>query len=172
MAYDIKKEIDSFYLTEPDTDKFMNIFQYGIDLMRQDIAGMMDQYDYEKAEEQFLDLMIIESGFKINFVVTVQIKRKVVKTAADMLKKRGTDVGIIYAVKEILDIDITIDHGQKTGFSLGNNSLGIDTLLGFGGYFLHLIIQSPILTADELDAMTKLVDFIKWGPNTFEIVQS
>ena len=171
MQYEAKKDIPSFYLEEEDTEKMLEIFQYAFDLVYNDISGFKDIGDYEKADEKYLDLMMIESGWTVKIEMDALIKRKIIKLAQYIYSMKGIANGMVFTVKQLLGIDIEIDDGVEEGFILNYNELGIDTILGYAGFFLHFFVLTPILTSEEEVKITKIINFMRWAVNTFEIKQ-
>ena len=166
-----KKNIPDFYLETPDTEKYLEILQYGLQKMHTDISGLKDVKNYEKAIEQYLDMMLIEEGFIVGITLTLARKRKLIKILRELYSKSGLNSGLILAAQEIMGLTIEIHDMVEDGFELDNNSLGENTILGYAGYFLHLDIHTPVLTADQLADIKKIVDAFRWALTTYTIKQ-
>jgi phage tail-like protein len=177
MNYDIKKDVPPYLLTFEDTRKFVEIFQGSVESIHEDISGYVRQFDLEKCDEEYLDLMLYESGWNLKIELTENLKRKVVKIAYYMYNKKGSEDGLEFALGYLSGLPIQVNDTVKEGFKLGGvgfprkNSLGIDTKLGFGGFYLHFIVHTPPLDAFQLSLINKVTSLMKWALNTYEIKQ-
>jgi phage tail-like protein len=177
MSYDIKKDVPQHLLKYEDTVKLLEIFQHGVDLINEDIDGYTEQFDLETCEEQYLDLMLFESGWNVDIEFNTNLKRKIVKIAYYIYNQKGIENGIEFALEYLTGLAVQVNDTVKEGFVLGKegyppeNSLGDDTELGFGGFYLHFIVHTEPLVAEQLTFITKMTDFMRWAVNTFEIRQ-
>ena len=166
------KEIPPFYIDTEDTSKMLEIFQYSFELMYDDTSNFLRIVDYERAEEKYLDVMLIESGWIVKVEMTLSMKRKIVKLAQYIYTMKGIAKGMIYVVKQLINIVIEIADGVEEGFILNFNELGVDTILGYSGYFLHFIVKTPTITPEKELLVEKIIDFMRWAVNTFSIEQT
>lgn len=175
MNYDIKKDVPPYLLTFDDTRKFVEIFQGSVESIHEDISGYVRQFDLEKCDEEYLDLMLYESGWNLKIELTENLKRKVVKIAYYMYNKKGSEDGLEFALSYLSGLPIQVNDTVKEGFRLGavgfprKNSLGIDTKLGFGGFYLHFIVHTPPLDSYQLLLINKVTSLMKWALNTYEV---
>jgi phage tail-like protein len=169
--YDCTKDIPEFYLETEDTRKFLEIFQHAFFLFYEQKYWFLDSIDYDKAEERYVNMMFLETGWPVEFDLDLLLKRKIIKYANYIYSVKGISEGIVLAVKQITGIDIVIDDTEKVGtFILNDMSLGEFSELGYSSN-LYIRVLTPVLTADELEIIDKLVSFMKWAPVVHEIFQ-
>jgi len=171
----LKKEVPRVYLRTKDTEKYIEIIEEGNNQMIADTSGICDAHDIDFVEERIIDIMILDEGWTVDAPFTLLEKRKIVRSAKLIYNKKGTDQGIIFAIKEILGIDVTIT--DKTGttvdqFILNASILDGGDLLGDSGAEFDFIVNSPILTADELLKVIAITAFVKFGPTSFVVSQT
>ena len=108
MDYNIKHDVPPFYLETEDTEKFLEIFQYAFERMHAEISKFQNIIDFEKADEKYLDLMLVEVGWTLDVDASVDFKRKIIKIARELYSLKGMREGIIYIVKQLMNIDIEL----------------------------------------------------------------
>lgn len=184
--YILKKDFPPFYLEEKDTEDLLDVFQTAFDTMYDEVTGFLEATDYERAEEKYLDLMLIESGWNLKIELDVDLKRKIIKIAQEMFNKKGLKQGIIDAILAITGLTCTITEileqtfriGKVVGgggvsdyFGLDNATKKASAFLGSAGSILHFHVNTPTLTAGQLDTITKIVNFMKYSPTMYRIMQ-
>lgn len=183
-GYKIRGNVDvpAFYLEEEDTAKLLEVFEYGLDNFRSDVLSMLDQTNYEKADEEYIDLMLREVGWLKNFALTLAQKRLLVKTIQDMYQSKGLWDELIAWVDTLIGIMITIegaaedciiiglrwelpDVGDGVGPPPGNMIYGPENLLDY-------IIHAPVATTAEQELLlSNLATFHQWAVSAFTIVK-
>jgi phage tail-like protein len=185
MDYLVKNDIPPFFLKEDDTKKFMEIFQYGLEVMHDDITGILDTITYVKCEEKYLDLMLIEADWTLDIPLTVNLKRKIIKIAQEMYLKKGLKQGIIDAIGQLVGLSVTVTITElleqsfrvnKTGFNLSyiglnNTDKKASHFIGGTASAMTFHVNTPTLTSDQENMIIKIVDFMKWAPTIYEIKQ-
>ncbi len=117
--YVLKNDVPPFYLEEPDTEKLLEVFQTAFDTMYDEVTGILTAVNYEKAEEKYLDLMLIESGWILEIDLTIALKRKVIKIAQKMYDEKGLKQGIIDAIFDLTGLVVTITEILDESFKFG-----------------------------------------------------
>jgi phage tail-like protein len=176
--YDLKYDIPQFYRRDEDTEKFIELIQYAFDLIYNDIYLLSQIIDYEICDEKYLDLMIIEGGVDMDLNLTENLKRRLVKMINYIHRNAGNAAGIITVIEALTDITVQITEMTIEGFRIGEDYFGYDSITklasGFFGKednYLHFIVNTPTLTAAEEDIITKIINYMKWANNTYEIRQ-
>jgi phage tail-like protein len=179
--YAIKRDVPPFFLEEEDTAKLLEIFQHGFEWMYEDITNFLTTIDYEKCDEKYLDLMLIESGWILQIPLDITLKRKVIKTAQEMYLQKGLKVGIINAILKLMGLTVTITEVifdtfriNKTGVSLSyiglnNTDKKASHFLGNDAGLMSFRVNSPTLTSAQESMMEKIIDYMKWAPTIYLI---
>lgn len=88
-----------------------------------DIASFACIYDVDKAEEKYLDLLLLHLGFDLDIPLTENQKRKVIKLLVDLYRRKGTEPGIEEALLSLLGIPVEVfpKSGERLvdGFEAG-----------------------------------------------------
>lgn len=73
-----------------------------------DIASWICIFDVDRASDKFLNALLLHLGFTIKIPLTTSEKRKVIELLVDLYKRKGTDVGIVDALRILLGIQVEI----------------------------------------------------------------
>lgn len=92
-----------------DLERFMACFQDVLDNILCDIDEWTRIIDPDRAPEPYLDAMLATLGNPFVFVLTANEKRKLIRVLVAIYKTKGTEAGIIDAVRLFLGIDVTIE---------------------------------------------------------------
>ena len=174
MGYKIRRndDVPAFYFEEEDTRKFLEILEYGTDNLRADIAKLLESVNYEKAEEQYLDLMLQEIGWIVDLELDITLKRKALKIAQDMYGKKGLHSGLIEAVQTLVGLTITIDNPADDAIIIEVRwRIPFNRIMGPEGLLLFTIHAPTTTTAAEEVMIEKIADFMKWAPSMYTIVK-
>lgn len=166
----IKNDIPQHYLENEDTKTFIQVIQDAQDEMYSEINDLINIIDYEKAEEKFLDLMLLETGWNIDIPLTTLVKRKMIKVADELFSIKGTKEGLIKGPKYLMDLDVEL-FPFNDGFRLNANSLGVSTILGHTDSDYYFAIVSKMLSTEDMDTLKKIIDFMRWAPTFYDVIQ-
>lgn len=153
-----------------DLEKFSAVMQDTIDLLLCDTDRFTTLADIDRAPESFIDLILLDLGNPFRFDLTANKKRRLAKILVDIYRFKGTAVGIIDAVAFFLGLEIAITPLAEEGWVLGESDIGDTTILfpslEFNIYAFQVVVD-VVLTADERDGITQIVELMKPGHTHF-----
>jgi phage tail-like protein len=134
-----------------DLELFLSVLQEPLDQIVCDIDRWTDILDVDIAEERYLDQMLITLGNPFTFVLSIEDKRRLIRTLVRMYQQKGTAIGIINVVRFFLGIEIEITAYNQDGWLLGVHELGWDNYLASSESFARysFIVISPVILTDE-----------------------
>lgn len=158
--------------------KFVLCVQEVVDLLLCRIDRLVDIFDPDLAPEGCVDHMLARLGNPFDFDLTIAQKRKLAQFLVELYQRKGTNIGIVNAIRVILGIEVTISTPAFEGLGLGDAELGgFDDDLGeiVDGTFtlgtsdlrtrLSFLITSPVVLTDEQrDAIVRIVEIMKHAP--------
>lgn len=151
-----------------DLERFLACLQEPTGQILSDIDEWTDILDVDLAREPFVDTMLADLGnpfeeFSASF--SLAEKRKLATLLAPISKQKGTNVGIINAIRILLGIEVTIEVPGLDGvWDLGVSELGVDTTLGTGDdYSLYgFYVVSPVeLTVEQRSRIRRVVAYMR-----------
>ncbi len=163
-----KAEDDSEHL-----ERFILCIQDQLDTTLTQIDNWVNILDPDVAREPFLDLMLLDQGNPFAFEsLTEYDKRLLIKMLVNMYQLKGTDQGIVAAIRFFMGFDSQISLFRESGSLLGSNAVPIDLLdesfvLGGGGPFDFAVTVATTeppgraLTDLEVSRIIKIVDVVK-----------
>jgi phage tail-like protein len=107
-----------------DLQKFIGVVQEITDLLLYLIDKFPDIKDPDVADEVFLDAMLEDLGNPFPFELAIIDKRKLVREFVPLMKLKGTQPGLINAIRFFLGFEITIKTYNTAGARLGHSRLG------------------------------------------------
>lgn len=151
--------------TTGDLARFIACLQEVTDHLLFDVDLWPDLFDYERAPEPFLDLILRDLGNPFPFELDMQGKRRLASVLVEMYRQKGTAKGIQNAVRFFLGIDITaITAFNADTLVLGESPLGVDWVLGpsdrFARYAFNVVV-ARILTTLERKRLRAIVEYLK-----------
>ena len=148
-----------------DLERFLAVLQDPTDLLLADIDGFTEILDPDLAPERFLDLMLCDLGNPFEFDLSERDKRRLLRILVDIYREKGTEQGIINAVRFFLRIEIRIvEFVDDEGLTLGESELGDDWVLGPSSSFNRFafdVISDQVLTDEERKRIRFIVNFMK-----------
>lgn len=160
----IRDMVPDMNLAEDETEdlaKFLALAQEVVDLLLCDVDRWTNILDLDRAEERFLDAILASLGNPFDFELTEAEKRRLARVLVSIYKQKGTDPGIINAVRLFLGLEVDIDVPALTGnWVLGVSELGDTTILGTNDLAKKLsfyVISSVILTDEQRERITEIV---------------
>jgi phage tail-like protein len=153
-------------------ERFLAMFQDCLLLLLFKLDTFGTIIDPDVAPEQYVDAMLADLGNPFSFPLTLTQKRQLVQLLVPIYKQKGTDAGIVNAVRLFLGFEVTIisdargtaildgityfgeDGGPDEGtFELGSSDEG--DLLGFS-------IDCPLILTDaQLQQVTDIANYMK-----------
>ena len=148
-----------------DLRRFIACLQEVADLLLAEVDRYPDIFDFERAPEDFLDLILRDLGNPFPFDLDELGKRRLASVLVEMYRQKGTAVGIENAIRFFLGIDITaITAFAGTTLVLGESELGVDWELGpssrFARYAFNVEVDVPLSDTERRQIRT-IVDYLK-----------
>jgi phage tail-like protein len=148
-----------------DLHKFVACFQEVTDLLLCDIDHWTDILDPDIAPERFVDAMLADLGNPFSFDLPEIDKRRLIRVLVPIYQSKGTDGGIINAIRFFVGIEVTIFVPAFDGvWNLGISELGAGTWLGSSSLRdkLSFYVVSPVpLTPEQRMQITSIVKYMK-----------
>lgn len=120
-----------------------------------DIDHWTDILDVDLAPEPFVDAMLADLGNpfeELSDGFSLVEKRKLVTLLVPILQQKGTNQGMVNAIRILLGVEVTITVPALDGvWDLGVSHLGDDTVLGTSDLasIYSLYVVSPVTLTDE-----------------------
>lgn len=180
--------VPNMNLREDDNDdltRFLNILNDVLGLSIQRVDLWTSVFDYEKATENFLDLMLQDLAYPFAIQMGEIDKRRLLSVLATIYKQKGTVDGVKNAIRFFVGYESDViwpDWAQFGGWILDESELDYDTVLGeffysstlhgtdmvvftgAGAFDFYLKVGVPTLaslTAEENLKVRAVVEFMK-----------
>lgn len=150
-----------------DLARWVNVIQEPFELLLFIIDRFQDLLDPDTAPEPVLDAMLLDLGYPFTFDLEVVDKRRLIKILRAMYQQKGTDRGIINAIRFFLGIEVVITTPYLTGGFLGLASLGGTFVLSsslLSNLYTFCINVPRALVGDEERRINEIADFMKRAP--------
>lgn len=149
-----------------DLKAFVGCMQEVTNLLLSKLDRFGDILDPDFAPEAWLDLMLADLGNPFSFLLSAIEKRRLVQTLVAIYREKGTDDGIVNAIRFFLGIETTITTpAWPTGLlGLGKAKIGSTLILSSGSLtdWLTFVVHVPrSLSDDEFAKMDAIVDYMK-----------
>jgi len=142
-----------------------SVVQEVIDLLLCDVDAWTDILDVDSAAERYVDQMLIGLGNPFDFDLSVDDKRRLVRTLVQIYQRKGTALGIIDVIRFFLGLEVTLDEWNTSpGWILGESELGVDTILGPSdrrALYTFDVVSLVSLTDEQRAIIRELVDYMK-----------
>lgn len=139
-----------------------------IDLVLCSIDRFPEIVDIDLAPEDFVDALLAHLGNPFDFEdLTLIEKRRLARNLVDLYKQKGTEEGVINAIRLLTQIEVTLDilNFREDWWQLGVSELGATTLLAPGPgspLWYSFWIDSPVvLTADQRARILRIATYMK-----------
>lgn len=165
--FDVLDLVPQMNLDEDETEDLHNLlgcFQEVEELELYTIDSMGDLLDPDLAPEPFVDAMLQDLGNPFDFPLTLAEKRRLAPVLVRIYQQKGTDPGIVNAIRTFLKIETTITTPTHTGTPLGVGTLGGTLILGstIQSDLYTFIVESPgPLDTTTRDRMNRIIDYMK-----------
>jgi phage tail-like protein len=157
-----------------DLQRFLACLQEVTDLVLHDVDRFADILDPDIASDPFLDLMLPELGNPFPFDLSVVDKRRLLNVLVAMYREKGTERGIVNAIRFFLGLEVTLTAYTAEALILGESLLGVDWVLGpstaFAAYGFEVAV-ARILEAEERGRVRQIVDYMKPAHTHARIVE-
>jgi phage tail-like protein len=151
--------------TTRELEAFMACLQEVTDHLLCDIDEWTDILDPDRAPERFVDAMLADLGNPFAFDLSEIDKRRLAQVLVPIYKQKGTDPGIINAVRFFLGVEVTIRVPAFDGvWVLGESEIGTDSVLGSDDLRTRLSfwVDAPLLlTQEQRDRITGIAEYMK-----------
>lgn len=152
-----------------DLRKLVLILQEVVDLLLCQIDRWTDIIDIDAAPEAFIDAILQDLGNPFADCIAdldETGKRRLARVLISIYKEKGTDVGIINAVRFFLGIEVTLDIINTHQFwQLDISKLDADTVLapavGSSLWYSFFIVSEVILTDEQTRRILCIADYMK-----------
>lgn len=148
-----------------DLEAFVKCFQEVTNVLLCDVDEWTTILDPDAAPESFVDAMLLDLGNPFAFDLGLNDKRRLIRVLVPIYQEKGTEEGIINAIRFFLGIEVTINYPAFTGaWFLGLSELGVGTLLSTADLHTRLSFEivSPIVLDDsQRDTMIKIAEYMK-----------
>ena len=132
-----------------------------------------DILDPDLAAENFVDAMLRDLGNPFDFELTLTDKRRLILVLVPIYRQKGTDPGIVNAIRFFQGIEVTIETPVLEGTALGVGTLGGTMTLSsssLADLLTFWVIVPRTLTAAEESTMSKIIDYMMRGECHYRIV--
>lgn len=154
-----------------DLERFLACLQEPTDQLLADVDAWTDILDVDLAPEPFVDAMLVDLGNpfeEFSAAFSLPEKRKLAKLLVPLSKQKGTDPGMVNAIRILLGIEVTIEVPARDGvWSLGDSELGVDTVLGsddIADLYSFWVVSPVELTAEQRVRIRKIVAYMRRAP--------
>jgi len=146
--------------------RFILCLQEVTDQLLADVDGYTKIHDPDRAPAAFLDAMLADMGNPFDLDLDLNRKRKLARILLDIYRQKGTEVGIVNAIRFFFGLEVTITSYNVTTMSLGESELGVDWILGppitnLWNLFAFTIETEVTLTDEQRTEIRQLVEYMK-----------
>lgn len=154
-----------------DLHRFVACLQEVTDLLLAEVDRWPDILDPDVAPRAFLQLMLRDLGNPFSFALSEADERRLLQVLVPIYQLKGTDPGIINAVRFFVGLEVAIVVPAFDGvWVLGESELGVETYLGSDDLYdrLSFWVQSPVALTDEQRLRIRgIVEYMKRAETHF-----
>jgi len=152
-----------------DLRKFMLVLQDVVEVLLCSVDRWTSIFDIDRAPIEFVDAILQDLGDPFSACIpdlTDNDKRKLARILISIYKQKGTEQGIINAVRFFLDIEVTLDViNAGTFWQLNVSLLGTSTTLapGVGSplWYSFYVVSPVVLTTEQRERILCIADYMK-----------
>lgn len=147
-----------------DLRRFSDCLQDVVDLILLRIDEWPQIFDLTRAPEAWLDQILVDLGNPFRFSLSLQEKRKLASALVALYRLKGTEPGLIQAVRFLLDMEISVTSAGGALMRLGVSKLGLDWILGAGDARQRrtFLVNVPVaLTSEQRARLLAIVRYMK-----------
>ncbi len=148
---------------EVDTDGSLQAFFAGVDSIWSSIVTDMENFDSNVLDPapNMVDYWLAHRANPFTFPMTDDQKFRLVDGLFRIYQLRGSETGLVGAIRYILGLDVSVKYDFEYCWRLGVSRLGNDTILLGANYpNAHILIPGEV-TPDILTAVSAIVEFMK-----------
>jgi len=166
MLSDTDRRRDEAFPDRP-LRKFVLCLQDVVDLLLHSVDRWTEIIDIDRAPEPFLNAILRDLGNPFTFLsLSVLEKRKLARVLLSIYKQKGTQPGIINAIRFFLGIEVELDIlNDRDYWRIGVDYLGVSTKIGPSSgsplWYSFYIVSPLLLTEDQRDKMVKIATYMK-----------
>lgn len=161
--------------TTRDLERLIRILDEPVQLMLADIDRYDKMYDFDTAEEAFVDAMLLHLGNPYTFLRNDLEKRKVASHLVETYKVSGAEAAIEQAILQILGFTAEVQpfNDLEGQWILGEGELGDDTYLGPSEQFLLYSFEIDVFVDSLTDTEQTIIQEIgnTWRPAHTHLVR-
>lgn len=109
MLLDLNDLTPEVYRSSRDFKVFLRLLEYVLSSVKYDIDNWLDLYDPIKCPARFLEYLADLIGYKYNTTISVAENRIIMSKFVEMLKNKGSDIGIRMAAALSLNAQLASD---------------------------------------------------------------
>lgn len=113
-----------------DLARFVACFQDVASLLLTSVDRWVEIFDFERAPEAFVDVILQDLGNPFNFDLTLADKRRLCSVLVQIYRQKGTAPGLKNAVRFFLGLEVEVLSFVQEVLTLGESFLGYDWELG------------------------------------------
>ncbi len=145
--------------------KFISVLQEPTNLLLYDIDKWIEILDPDFAPDPILDLMLLDLGNPFSFDLVEIDKRRLLRVLVAIYRQKGTDIGIVNAVRFFLGIECrVVQFAAEEMLILGESELGEDWILGptasFNLYAFDVEVDE-VLSAETRKRLRDIVNYMR-----------
>lgn len=155
-----------------DLRKLIAVLQDIADVMLCSVDNWTSIIDIDLAPEPFLDAILQDLGNPFASCISdmdENDKRRLARILISIYKQKGTDVGVINAIRFFLGVEVTLDIiNCRTYWQLGISQLDLNTILappvGSGLWYSFYVVSPVVLTDEQRERMLCIAQYMKGAP--------
>jgi len=159
--------------TSGDLARFVASLQEVTDLLLAGIDRWTDVFDLERAPEPIVDAMLADLGNPYELALELPAKRRLAASLVQMYRQKGTEIGIVNALRFFLGIEARVVSYAGEALVLGESELGIDWILGPSDRWARYAFDvevNRVLTDEERRHVRVVVGLLRPGHTHFAIL--
>lgn len=155
-----------------DLRKFVSIIQDVVDILLCSIDEWTQIIDIDLAPEPFLDAILQDLGNPFDDCIsdlTVNDKRRLARVLISIYKQKGTEAGVINAIRFFLGVETTLDViNCRDYWQLGLSILDVSTTLappvGSPLWYSFYVVSPVVLTDEQRERILCIAQYMKGAP--------
>lgn len=137
------------------------------DLILCDIDKWTNIFDIDLAPEAFVDAILAHLGNPFNFPdISLIDRRRLGRVLVDIYKTKGTEPGIVNAIRFFTGVTVTLDVlNDRPFWQIGVSTLGVTTTIGPADgsplWYSFYIVSPVVLTDEQRDRILTIATYMK-----------
>ena len=155
-----------------DLRKFISVLQDVVDILLCSIDEWTSIFDIDLAPETFLDAILQDLGNPFVDCIsdlTENDKRRLARILISIYKQKGTEAGVINAIRFFLGIEVTLDivncrEYWQLGVSLLESNTYLAPPVGSPLWYSFYVVSPVVLTDEQRERMICIAQYMKGAP--------